>query len=151
MRYLGTILCLARAGSLAAKSSLLFWPWREEILAEEDGGERVKFLRWLNEGVRIEDFLRRHSEGRFRGVKYSSKYPTSREFENFVECRHVGWVMAEIQKLVKFKYGAVRKWADSGIEGEPCIIAPLQVEEERTKNRLIYNAQFLNCFMEPPS
>ena len=66
-----------------------------------------------------------------------------------MECKHVEWVTAEIQKLVK--YGAVRKWADSGIEGEPCIITPLQVEEERTKNRLIYNAQFLNCFMEPPS
>ena len=43
-----------RVGSLAAKLSLLFW--REEILAEEDNGERVKFLRWLGEGVRIEDF-----------------------------------------------------------------------------------------------
>ena len=98
-------------------------------MAEEEKGEKVKFLRWLGEGVRIKDLLRRHLEGKFRGVKYSSKYLESREFENFMEQRHTNWVTAEIQKLMG--YGAIRKWAGSGIEGEACKIAPLQVEEEK--------------------
>ena len=35
--------------------------------------------------------------------------------------------------------------------GNPEIIAPIQVEVEKTKSRLINNAQYLNCFMHPPS
>ena len=31
------------------------------------------------------------------------------------------------------------------------IVAPLQMEKEKTKNRVIDNVQFLNYFMDPPT
>ena len=134
------------AGSLSTKESVKFW--EQEILNEEQVNEKKKILTWLREGVRIEEFLKHFSKGRFHGQKYESKYPNSRKFANFVRPEHTEWVDREIHKLLS--YGAIKTWKECGLEGDPVIVAPLQVEVETTKNRLIYNAQFLNCFMDPP-
>ena len=136
-----------RAGSLSNHEVLEFW--RQEILQEGDVNEAARILSWLENGVKIEDFLKKNSEGNFRGVKYASKYPTPNVFRNFVEEKHVNWVHDEVQRLLTF--GAMKKWADcAGISHLPEIVAPLQVETEKTKNRLIYNARYLNCFLDPP-
>ena len=135
-----------KAGSLSGTDAQKFW--EDEILRGHEQKDREKTLRWLRKGVRIEDFLRGNLKGKFKGQQYDSQYPDEQSFENLVEYKHQTWVGKEISRLVT--YGAVRTWESCGIEGFPKIIAPLQVEEEKTKNRLIYNAQYLNCFMCPP-
>ena len=136
-----------KVGSLSTAQALLFW--EEEILQETEINERRKILRWLKDGVRIEDFLKTHSKGIFKKVKYSAKYPPARTFDNYVEDKHVDWVNTEVEKLLQF--GAVKKWSLYDPVCSPVIIAPIQVEEGTHKNRLIYNAQYLNCFMDPPT
>ena len=136
------------AGSLSRRGALQFW--QKEILQLVDSSEREKILLWLGEGVKVEDFLRKFSEGRFRNIEYASKYPAPQRFNNYVQKEHVAWVSDEIHRLLE--YGAVRKWVDCvGMGEHPVIIAPIQVEVEKTKNRLIYNAQYLNCFMNAPA
>ena len=53
-----------KVGSLSTAQALLFW--EEEILQETEINERRKILRWLKDGVRIEDFLKTHSKGIFK-------------------------------------------------------------------------------------
>ena len=111
------------AGSLSTKESVKFW--EQEILNEEQVNEKKKILTWLREGVRIEEFLKHFSKGRFHGQKYESKYPDTRDhaFANFVRPEHTGWVDREVHKLLL--YGAIKTWEECGLEGDPVIIAPL--------------------------
>ena len=89
----------------------------------------------VERGGKNRGLLRGNSKGKFKGQQYDSKYPDERSFKNFVEYKHQTWVREEIKRLVT--YGAVRTWESCGIQGFPKIIAPLQVEEEKTKNSLI--------------
>ena len=136
MLYLGTTPSFLRDHS--QPRSQLSSGNMQEILNEEQVNETRKILTWLREGVRIEEFLKHFSKGRFHGQKYESKYPNSRKFANFVRPEHTEWVDREIHKLLS--YGAIKTWKECGLEGDPVIVAPLQVEVETTKNRLIYNA-----------
>ena len=45
-----------KAGSLTGEDAQKFW--EDEILRGQEQKEKAKTLRWLREGVRIEDFLR---------------------------------------------------------------------------------------------
>ena len=72
-----------KAGSLSGKDAQKFW--EDEILRGHEQKNKEKTLRWLREGVRIEDFLRGNSKGKFKGQQYDSQYPDKRSFENFVE------------------------------------------------------------------
>ena len=49
-----------RAGSLSNHEGLEFW--RQEILQEGDVNEAARILSWLENGVKIEDFLKKNSE-----------------------------------------------------------------------------------------
>ena len=136
MLYLGTTPSFLRDHS--QPRSQLSSGNMQEILNEEQVNETRKILTWLREGVRIEEFLKHFSKGRFHGQNYKSKYSNSRTFANFVRPEHTEWVDREIHKLLS--YGAIKTWEECGLEGDPVIVAPLQVEVETTKNRLIYNA-----------
>ena len=109
-------------------------------MQEEQVNERRKKLRQLKEGVSIEEFLRPISRRVFKGIPFDSKYPTQRKFKNFVQSTHTQWVDQELSKLLE--YGSIKTWKSCSMGGSPVILAPLQVEEEKTKNRLIYNANF---------
>ena len=88
------------AGSLSRVEALQFW--QNEILQGVDSSEKEKILCWLKEGVRVEDFLQKFSEGKFRNINYASKYPAPQKFKNYVQEEHVAWVRDEIQRLLKY-------------------------------------------------
>ena len=84
--------------------------------------------------------MRDNSQGVYRDTPYNSKYPAKKQSKNFIEKQHEGWVSDEIKNLLKF--GVIKEWKDCGGESNsPHIIAPLQVEQQKDKKRLIYNAQ----------
>ena len=93
-----------------------------------------------------------YTTGIYKNRVLNSFLPSKAFFPNNVPPKHQQWVNTEITTLLKF--GVIKKWNDcpqSKISPTPLITHPLMVKEERTKNRLIYDAQFLNCFMNPPS
>ena len=81
-----------------------------------DSSEKEKILCWLKEGVRVEDFLQKFSEGKFRNINYASKYPAPQKFKNYVQEEHVAWVWDKIQtgseKMGGLCWGG---WASSDI------------------------------------
>ena len=85
----------------------------------------------------------------FWHIIQNSKYPVKKQFENFVEKQHKGWVSDEFKTLLKF--GVIKKWEDCGEDSKsPHKIARLQVEQQKVNKRLIYNAKYLNCFKDSP-
>ena len=75
-----------KAGSLSGKDAQKFW--EDENLRGHKQKDREKTLRWLREGVRIEDFLRGNLKGKFKGQPYDSLYPDEQSFENLVKYKH---------------------------------------------------------------
>ena len=113
---------------------------------------KYKYLRWLRQGVKIQDFLKPHTCDTYKGIELNSTLPAPKQFNNHVQPKHISWVSQEITNLLE--YGVIKKWKDcpqSISSPRPHIIHPLQVKEQSDKNRLIYDAQYLNCFMSPPS
>ena len=126
--------------------------WKTHILRDCDPPLRIKYLNWLKNGVTVREFLNPYTTGIYKNRVLNSFLPSKAFFPNNVPPKHQQWVNTEITTLLKF--GVIKKWNDcpqSKICPTPLITHPLMVKEERTKNRLIYDAQFLNCFMNPPS
>jgi hypothetical protein len=79
-------------------------------------------------------------------MKFASRYPPKRVFQNFVPKEFEGWVDSEISSLIEKK--VILEWEPSMGGESPTVIAPLLVEP--TKPRLIYDARYVNKFMELP-
>ena len=113
---------------------------------------KTKYLRWLKHGVSIYDFIKPHTTDKYKGININSKFPESKQFPNHIMPKHKAWVTEEIANLQR--YGVIKKWSEcpqSVRNTKPHIVHPLQIKEQPDKNRLIYDAQYLNCFMPPPS
>ena len=125
--------------------------WEKHILKTIDPHLRNKYLRWIKHGVRIQDFLKPFTVDSYKGLKINSTTPKKQEFDNHIPPHQNLWVSQEINNLLNF--GVIKKWSDCpGFNSSPTphIVHPLQVKEQTDKNRLIYDAQYLNCFMDPP-
>ena len=126
--------------------SLCWTFWESHILK----GHPLKndILSWLKHGVQINYFLAPVSKGTYNGVEINSHLPQTYKEQNHVKQEFKEWVSSEINSLVQM--GVLKEWSmDSMGSPTPVVIAPLLVEP--SKPRLIYDARYINCFMELPS
>ena len=126
--------------------SLCWTFWESHILK----GHPLKndILSWLKHGVHINYFLAPVSKGTYNGVEINSHLPQTYKEQNHVKQEFKEWVSSEINSLVQM--GVLKEWSmDSMGSPTPVVIAPLLVEP--SKPRLIYDARYINCFMELPS
>lgn len=121
--------------------------WREICAGAGAAGERA--LRWIEEGVRLEEFAAPF-HGTFKGVRYGGeRAPPRRAFPNHpvaTSPEFVGFVRSEIAAGVA--QGGMRCVGAVGAVEPPTVLLPLGVEPG--KPRLIIDARLTNRFQLPP-
>lgn len=89
-------------------------------------------INWLEQGVRIQDFIQPFS-GNFRGKKYNSDFPLNHILPNANKCkRHINFINETI--LERLKNGSIFCKGRVGDCTPPSIVSGLTVEEEKNQD-----------------
>ncbi|KAJ3196278.1 hypothetical protein HDU67_004106, partial [Dinochytrium kinnereticum] len=129
-------------------SRLDFW---QRILAASPPDESARLLRWISDGIRVEEFFSPQGfAGRYKGTNYNSRRPPTRVFKNPpFSPDHSKFVTDSV--LDDLRSGARRKVCP--VRGAPraavpYIVAPTGVEP--SKPRKFDDCTYLNLWMSPP-
>ncbi|KAJ3190897.1 hypothetical protein HDU67_006077, partial [Dinochytrium kinnereticum] len=114
-----------------------------------DPASRSRILRWVEHGVRVEEFLVPY-DGTFQNRRYTSAFPLPRVFRNYpVSPTHAQFVLeateSEILSGARIKLCPTREAPISLI---PLIVSPTGVEP--SKPRKFDDCTYLNLWMRPP-
>ena len=114
----------------------------EHILA--DHHDRHNILRWIREGVEINEFTTRF-QGCIKGKQYNSLFPPPTVLQNLNNCKQFTEFISNTI-VNRIRTGAVKVWGQVDVSEPPYLVLPLTVEP--AKPRLCLDARFVNCWMK---
>ena len=130
------------------ENKLAFWEWMTSFSPTD---ERETILKWVREGVKVEDFFKPYT-GTWKGVHYKNKgTPPQRTFRNhrLPTKEHKEFVAKsvknEIATGVRFCVGRVKD-----CHNPPTVVSPTGLEPDQRKWRKIDDCRYLNLWCPPP-
>ena len=130
------------------ESRLSFWEWMTSVSPTD---EREAILKWVKEGVKVDDFFKPFT-GTWKGTNYKNKgKPPTRIFHNH---------KLSTKEYKEFVTNAVKKEVASGArlcvgrvkncKTPPTVVSPTGLEPDHRKWRKIDDCRYLNLWCPPP-